>query len=369
MEILSEDLTMLRDSAQGYLKEKHPITAFRALRDAGQTQNDNITADIAAMGWMGIALPEDADGVDFGLRAAGLIATELGRNLTATPFLSTAVVSATLLRACGGETFSHWARKISAGSCVISLAIDETAKFRPERIASIAVRKGDGFVLNGRKVFVVDGSQADRLIVTARLDGDLALFWIDPAVPGVHVSPQITLDMRDTAQLQFDDVALAADQLLAVGDAAEAALARSLQAGRAVIAAEQLGVARAAAEDTFEYLRTRKQFGIEIGRFQTLQHRAADLYCQLEQVDALIAEALNAVDAGADNAETLTRAAKAKAASVGRQAAEEGVQMHGGIGMTDEMDLGLFMKRDRALAELLGDAAHHTDWLLRARGL
>lgn len=369
MEILNEDLTLLRDSARGYLMEKHPVTAFRALRDAGKTQDPTALKEMAEMGWMGILLPEEAGGVDFGCRAAGLIATEIGRNLTVVPFLSSAILSAVVLRRCGGKALATWGSRIATGEATVAIALDEGAKHRPDRLGATVTQDGDGLVLNGRKSMVVDGNAADRLIVAARQGEELVFLSLDPSTAGVFMTPQVTLDGRDVAQVHFEDVKLAQDAVLASGSDAESAVAGALNVGRAVAAAEQLGVAQAAAEQTWEYLKTRKQFGTEIGRFQALQHRAAHLYSELEQTGSLIAAALNALDAGDEEAEALSRAAKAKAARTGQLATEEGVQMHGGIGMTDEMDLGLFMKRDRALAEFLGDAGMHTEWLLRSKGL
>ncbi|MGR3714532.1 MAG: acyl-CoA dehydrogenase family protein [Shimia sp.] len=371
MEILNEDLTLVAESASGLLGKSHPITAFRALRDSGAALGyDNaIVGEMAEMGWMGIVLPESVDGADFGYRAAGLIAEEMGRNLTAGPFLSTAVLAATILRTTGGDSLAQWGPRIATGEAVIALAVDEGAKHRPANIQTTATSGADGVTLNGRKSFVVDGVDADRLIVAATSDAGPVLALVDPQTKGVTVTSQVMLDHRNAAVVTLENVTVSAEAVLAQGDAAQTALDMALRAGRAVAAAEQLGVARAAAEQTFEYLRTRKQFGVLIGMFQSLQHRAADLYCELEQTASLVSEALNALDQGRDDAEALSRAAKAKAARVGRQATEEGVQMHGGIGMTDEMDLGLFMKRDRALAEFLGDAGYHTEWLLRQRGI
>ena len=260
-------------------------------------------------------------------------------------------------------------RQIAEGQAVLALALEEGVKHRPERISTTASRTGDTLTLNGRKSFVVDGVGADRLIVAAKAEDAPVLVLLDPETAGVTVTPQVTLDHRNAAVVTLENVTVPSAAVRAEGDAAQEVLDAGLRAGRAVAAAEQLGVAKAAADQTFEYLRTRMQFGVLIGMFQALQHRAADLYCELEQTSSLVAEALKALDEGRDDAEALSRAAKAKAARVGRQATEEGVQMHGGIGMTDEMDLGLFMKRDRALTEFLGDAGHHTEWLLRQRGI
>lgn len=371
MEILNDDHQMVADAAAAFLSKSHPISAFRALRESETAlgYEPSILSEFADLGWMGILLPEQVGGADFGARAAGVIAEEIGRNLTAAPFVSTAVLAATLLRQTGGAALAEWGARIAEGKAVIALALDERAKHRPDRIETSLKFKADTAQLNGRKTCVSDGQGADRLIVVAQLDQGLALVLVDPEAEGVTLTPQRLLDGRNASVVTLENVAVPAVAILATGASAQAALDHTLRVGRAVAAAEQLGVAKAAAEQTFEYLRTRKQFGLLIGQFQALQHRAADLYCALEQASSLIATALNAIDEDNDDAEALSRAAKAKAAQVGRLATEEGVQMHGGIGMTDEMDLGLFMKRDRALAEFLGDTGVHIDWILRQRGI
>jgi len=369
MELLSEDQQLISDSAAGFLRDGHSVAAFRALREGGDDANSAILGDLAEMGWMGIVIPEALGGVGLGYRSAGLIAEELGRNLTVSPFVSSAILAGTALASAGGEMTQNWAPKIATGDAVVVLAMDEAAKHRPKRIATTVSGASGALKLNGRKTFVVDGGIADRLIVTATLRGDLCLVLVDPQAAGVARARQVMLDHRNVASLVLEDVAIADADILAQGRAAEEVLAQTLAAGRAIAAAEQLGVAKAAAEQTYDYLRTRKQFGVLIGKFQALQHRAADLYCELAQASSLIAAALNALDKDSAEVETLTRAAKAKIARVGRQATEEGVQMHGGIGMTDEMNLGLFMKRDRALTEFLGDAGYHTEWILRQRGI
>lgn len=369
MELLSEDQQLIADSATGFLRAGHSIAAFRALRDTGDDVNASILSELAEMGWMGIVVPEELGGIGLGYRAAGLIAEELGRNLTVSPFLSSAILAGTALSNSHRQAAQIWAPQVAAGEAVLALALDEAAKHRPDRLATMVNGEAGGLKLNGRKTYVVDGGFADRLIVTAKRRDDLCLLLVDPLAAGVTLTSQVMLDSRNAATVVFEDVAVSDADIVAQGQAAEVALAKTLAAGRAVAAAEQLGVAKAAAAQTYDYLRTRKQFGVHIGQFQALQHRAAELYCELAQVSSLIAAALNALDSDSADVETLTRAAKVKMAQVGRQAAEEGVQMHGGIGMTDEMDLGLFMKRDRALAEFLGDAGHHTEWLLRQRGI
>lgn len=376
MEILTEDLQMLLDSATGYLAKKHSVAAFRALRDANEPLGYDVAGyrQMADLGWMGLVLDEEDGGSAFGYRAAGLIAEQMGRNLTAMPFISTAILSATILREVGGGMLREWGMKIAMGDCVVALAIDEGAKHRPQQIKTRAVRDGDGYLLSGDKNFIADGMGADRLIVSAMFEGELALFWLDPQETCYGTSccsftRQKLLDHRNYARFHLDNCRPNAKSLIAKGALAEKALTKALCAGRAVVAAEQLGVAKECAARTVEYLNTRKQFGVLIGVFQTLQHRMAHLYCEIEQTSSLVAQALYAIDENAETAEKLSRAAKAKVAKLGRLATEEAVQMHGGIGMTDELDLGLFMKRDRVLTEFLGDASCHIEWLLREQNI
>ena len=366
---LTEEQKLLADTAAGVLSEKASIRELRAFRDSGDElgYSREVLRELGEMGFLGVLLPEEAGGTDMGVRAAGVIAESMGRNLSPTPFQSSAVLSATALKQAGGEALGEWGPRVAGGEAVVAFALDEGAKHNPARIATTATPEGNGFILQGAKAAVADGFGADQLIVTAMADGSPALFLVDPKVAGVTVDRRVQLDSRNAADIRFDGVRV--DRPLGSLEQGAAILAKTLRAGRAVAAAEQLGVAREVTERTVAYIAERKQFGVVIGMFQALQHRAADLYCQVEAAASLVAAALDAVDADADNAEKLSRAAKAKMASVARQATEEGVQMHGGVGMTDEYDLGLFMKRDRALAEGLGDQSHHVEWLLRARGL
>ncbi len=371
MELFSSEETLLKDSAAGFMSEHAPVQALRDIRDQKKALgfNQQLHKTLADMGWFGMLLPEDAGGYDSGHRAAGLVAEEMGRNLTASPFLSTAVLSAVALRQSGGEHLREWGPKIATGDVVIALAIDEGAKHNPSRIKATAEPDGNGFILNARKRAVFDGYNADRLIVVAKSGDETGLFLVDPSAAEVEIERNAMVDSRNAANIQITNLHLDGKDLLCPLEQGAAVLEATLRSGRAIAASEQLGVAREVAERTTAYLGERKQFGVPIGMFQALQHRLADLYCQIEQTASLISAAQRAIDTTSDSSDELTRAAKAKVAKVSRIATEEAVQMHGGIGMTDEVDIGLFMKRDRVLTEMLGDSAHHVDALLKKRGL
>lgn len=366
MRLLNEEQVMIRDMAAGFLDEKAPVEAFRAQRDAGGGFTAELHKDMAEMGWLGMLLGEDAGGVDMGAEAAGLVAEEMGRRLSASPFLSSGVMAATTLRA---SEATEWAAKVAAGDTVVAMAMDERTRHRPDVVDTRAEKSGNGFVLNGAKRFVSDGAGADRLIVTAQTDEGLALFLVDPDLEGVETRAFKTVDSREAADLKFTDVQLDGATLLAVGAPAEEALDGALRVGRSVASAELVGVSKEVADRTTAYLKERKQFGLTLSNFQALQHRAADLYTQIQTTEAIVAAALKAIDDGAEDAEMLSRVAKAKAGKTASLAVREALQMHGGIGMTDELDIGLFMKKARACAEYLGDGECHGAWLLQQRGL
>jgi alkylation response protein AidB-like acyl-CoA dehydrogenase len=295
---------------------------------------------------------------------AGLVLEEIGRNLTPSPFLTTAVAAVRALE--GSAQAKRWFPGILAGETVAALAVEEGRHHDPEGVALEAKRQGNGFVLNGAKQFVVHGNSADVILVTARTAGSagetdgLTLFALEKGAGGLDVDTATLADSSKAARLNFDNVAVDADAVVGEVDGGWAPLSRALNAGRAGAASELVGVASGASEMTFEYLKQRKQFGKLIGEYQVLQHRAAHLYGEIEIARAAALKAAQLLDAGDPRAELMTSVAKAKAAKSAALAVQEGVQMHGGIGMTDEHDIGLYMKREAVLSELFGGPRFHT---------
>jgi acyl-CoA dehydrogenase len=300
---------------------------------------------------------------------------EIGRNLTPSPFLATAVLAVSaLLRGGSAAQQQKHLPKIADGSLLAALAIDEGAKHRPLNIALQAVRAGNGFKLNGAKALVVDGHVADLLIVAARSAGSpgdregITLFLVDPKAKGVAIERTVMVDAHNAARISFDNAEIDADSVLGEVDQGAALLDTVLDVGRGAVASELVGVAEAAFERTVSYLKERKQFGKLIGEFQALQHRAAHLYVEIEIARAAVLKALQALDADPAHAAAAVAVAKAKAGTVATLAVQEGVQMHGGMGMTDQFDIGLFMKRARVCQELFGDANYHAEQLARLKG-
>ena len=365
--VLNEDEIMMRDMAQGFFAEKAPVKALRELRDnRDETGFDRgLWSEMAAQGFAGIVVPEEHGGVDMGYLAAGLVAEQMGRNLTASPFLSTSILAATALKHGSDDQKATWLPKIAAGETIVALALDEGVKHNPRGTSTMAEASGNGFKLSGSKAMVVDGHVADVMIVAARTSGDdgdadgISLFLVDPKSAGVSIERTIMVDSRNAARIDFDDVEVSGDALLGSLDGGMDVLNGVLAAGRGIAAAELLGAGAQAFEDTVAYIKERKQFGAIIGEFQALQHRSSHMYSELEIARSAVIGALTALDAGDENAAQYCAMAKAKLGSVAKLVSQEGVQMHGGVGMTDEYDIGLFMKRIRVLQELMGDAHFH----------
>jgi alkylation response protein AidB-like acyl-CoA dehydrogenase len=377
MLVLNDDQTMLQDAAKGFVQEKAPVAALRRLRDEKVADgfDRDLWRQMAEMGWTGVLVPEDQGGLGFGFVGAGVICEEMGRTLTASPFLSTAMMAATALSRAGTPAQKQrWLPAIVAGEVIIATAVDEGRRHDPAGTAMKAERSGNGFRLSGRKTYVVDGHAADAILVAARTGGaagekdGISLFLVDPKAGGLASELLSTLDSRGAAELTFEGVQVTADDVVGEVDGGHGLLEVVLGAGRAGLAAELSGNAQESFSRTVDYLKERKQFGRTIGAFQALQHRAAHLFCEVELAKSAVLSALQALDADPEQASLAVSVAKSKASSVARLAGQEAVQMHGGIGMTDAIDIGLFMKRMQVASSLYGDADFHADRVALARG-
>ncbi len=373
---LNDDQSMLRDSARDFMLSEAPPAHFRKYRDMGCKDGfaHALWKQFAEMGFTGILIPEADGGLGMGHVEAGIVLEEVGRNLTPSPFLTTAVIAVEALKSSGKDMRDRWFPGIIAGETVISVAIDEGAKHRPEKINARAERSGNGFKISGTKQFVVQGASADMIIVAARTAGaagetdGLTLFAVDKDAVGMTLDAARLVDSSMAAHVKFDGVEVTADAVIGDVDGGWAVLTKLLDAGRAGAAAEMVGVGTGAMDMTFAYLKQRKQFGQLIGEFQALQHRAAHLYGEMEAARSIVLKAQNMMDDGEARADVFVAAAKAKAGLACNLAVREGVQMHGGMGMTDAYDIGLYMKRDRSLNEFFGDAYFHADRVATMNG-
>jgi alkylation response protein AidB-like acyl-CoA dehydrogenase len=375
MTLLTDDQKMLQETAAGFLAEEGSIA--KQLRHWRETKckdgfGHGFWKQFAELGLTGIYIPESHGGLGLGATEAALVLEEIGRNLTPSPFLITAIAAARAIE--GTQHADRWYPAILSGDAVLALAIDEGPRHEPALTTLEAKRQGNGFVLNGSKQFVVQGASADMIVTAARTAGSLGevqgltLFAVPKDAAGLNVENVVLVDSSKAARLTFDNVELDADAVIGEVDAGWAPLSHALNAGRAGASAELVGVASGASAMTLDYLRQRKQFGRLIGEFQALQHRAAHLYAEIEIARAAAFKAAQLLDSGDERTELYVSVAKAKAADVASFAVREGVQMHGGIGMTDEHDIGLFMKREAVLSELFGDVYYHRNRVAELSG-
>ncbi len=374
--ILNEEQQLLKESADGFFAEKAPVSQLRTLRDdkVEDCFSRDLWKEMAEMGFAGILVGEDHGGADFGLVGAGLVAEAMGRNLSASPFHASSVMAAALIEAAGNDQQkSSLLPAIAAGELIATLAIDETGTHDPEGSAMKAVASDTGYKLSGMKTFVQEGGAAGHYIVLARTSGErgdrdgLSLFWVDRRAKGLIVDRSVMTDSRNWAKLTFEGVHVDAGALLGDEGKAMDALDPALDKARVVLAAELLGIAQECLDRTVKYLQERKQFGVLIGSFQGLQHRAAQLFSEIEVTRSAILKALQMGDAGGDF-RWFASLAKAKACKTAELATNEAIQMHGGIGMTDEFDIGFFIKRARTIQTLYGDYNYHADRFAHCSG-
>lgn len=377
MAALTEEQTLIREQASAWAIKESPVSRFRALRDAGSGDGYEkaIWDAMVEMGWTGILVPEEYGGSDLGFLTFGLVLEQLGRQLTASPLLPSALAGASALLLGGSaELREALLPKIVDGTAIFTLAVDEGAHHRPESLALAARVSNGGFSLTGAKAGVAEGSTATHFVVAARTSGSpgddegISLFLVAAENRGVSRTPLKVVDSRDYADIQFDDVRVESDVLLGSLDEGLPLLQQILDRARAGTAAEMLGTASQAFDMTLEYLKTREQFGKVIGSFQGLGHRAAGLFSAMEQTRSCVEAALQAIDASEKNSAELASLAKCKAGQFLYNMTNELIQMHGGIGMTDEFDAGLYLKRARTLEASYGNRAYHRDRYARLLG-
>jgi alkylation response protein AidB-like acyl-CoA dehydrogenase len=375
--VLTEEEESIKRVARSFVQERMPVAHLRALRDRRDPVgfSREVWKEMAALGLAGVAVPERFGGAGLGCAVLGLVLEECGRCLAPTPLVSTMVLAASAL-VLGGTDAQKGAHLAAAcaGERILAVAHEEGTRHARYRVKTRAERVAGGWAITGEKAMVLDGHVAEALVVVARVSGDetaregLALFLVPRGAPGLTATRLSLIDSRNAARVRFEGVvATDADVLGEPGRGADV-LDPVLDRAAALASAEMLGAALEAFDRTIAYLKTRKQFGVPIGSFQALKHRASEMFCELELSKSIVLESLRAIDEERPDASMLASAAKARLGDTLLRVANEAIQMHGGIGVTDELDVGFFLKHARVAEMTFGDAAYHRDRFARALG-
>ena len=366
--ILSEEQQFLKDTALSFARDRTPVTHFRSLRDSNNVNcwDSGIWQEMVELGWSGILVPEEFGGSDFGIGGISVIMQELGKTLTPSPLLATAVLGVSVIKMLGLEDHKKiYLPKIVSGEITTAFAIDEGHHHNPFQIETSATLSDEHWVLNGQKVFVLDGASANTILIVARTSGKpgesngLSVFVANKDSAGLEISQISTADCRNYANISMNNLKLSQEACLGAADMAGEIVEKVLDLARIAMAAEMLGNMEEAFEVTVNYLKERKQFGVAIGSFQALQHRAAKMFCEIELTKSAVMAAMHAADESSNDLERLSSLAKFQAGETLHLVSNESIQMHGGIGVTDEYDIGFYLKRARVAEQIFGTSEYH----------
>lgn len=369
--ILTEEQELLKQTAHEFIQEKSPVAELRRLRDSVDESgfDRKLFGEMAELGWTGVVYPEEFGGLDMGYFELGQIIEECGRALVAQPILASVIMGGGCILEGGNELQKKdILTAVCSGERILSLAFQERSHHSPHHVETTAELSGDHFVLNGCKTFVPDGHVADQIVVVARTSGSkadregLTLFLVDAGAEGLQVDRTIMVDGRNAANLGLDSVKVQKSAVIGEVDHGADILDPVLDRATIMVCAEMLGTIDEAFQKTLEYLKTREQFGVLIGSFQALKHRAANMFVEAELSRAIVLEALSEIGQGnSEQLSSLASCAKARLNDAVVLICNEAVQMHGGIGVTDEEDIGLYLKRGRVMVETLGSSSWHRD--------
>jgi alkylation response protein AidB-like acyl-CoA dehydrogenase len=367
--IINEEQQMLKTSTKEFLDLKSPLSSLRVLRDHSyKTHDKDLWMEMVEMGWTALIIPEEYNGLNFGYVGLGQVLEEMGRKLTLSPIISTVLMSSTLISLSKNEILkTKLFQEIMNGSKLVSIAHEEGIQHNPNTINSLLSKQGEGYVLNGKKNFVIDGSISDYLIVSSKNESGLntMLVLVDSKSDGITYNNKVHMDSRTYSDISFSNVKVDKSNLLSEENDGDSILEKTFDIARVGLASEMLGSIQEAFEMTMSYLKEREQFGVKIGSFQALQHRSALMFGEIELCKSIVLKALQAIDSNDSNLPKLASLAKAKLGMTFKLVSNEAVQMHGGIGVTDDADIGFFLKRARVIQRILGDSNYHLDRLAK----
>jgi alkylation response protein AidB-like acyl-CoA dehydrogenase len=367
--VINEEQQMLKTSTKEFLDLKSPLSSLRVLRDHSyKTHDKDLWMEMVEMGWTALTIPEEYNGLNFGYVGLGQVLEEMGRKLTLSPIISTVLMSSTLTSLSKNEILkTKLFQEIMNGSKLVSIAHEEGIQHNPNTINSLLSKQGEGYVLNGKKNFVIDGSISDYLIVSSKDESvsNTMLVLVDSKSDGITYNNKVHMDSRTYSDISFSNVKVDKSNLLSEENDGDSILEKTFDIARVGLAAEMLGSVQEAFEMTMSYLKEREQFGVKIGSFQALQHRSALMFGEIELCKSIVLKALQAIDSNDSNLPKLASLAKAKLGMTFKLVSNEAVQMHGGIGVTDDADIGFFLKRARVIQRILGDSNYHLDRLAK----
>lgn len=367
--IINEEQQMLKTSTKEFLDLKSPLSSLRVLRDHSyKTHDKDLWMEMVEMGWTALTIPEEYNGLNFGYVGLGQVLEEMGRKLTLSPIISTVLMSSTLTSLSKNKILkTKLFQEIMNGSKLVSIAHEEGIQHNPNTINSLLSKQGEGYVLNGKKNFVIDGSISDYLIVSSKdeSDSNTMLVLVDSKSDGITYNNKVHMDSRTYSDISFSNVKVDKSNLLSEENDGDFILEKTFDIARVGLAAEMLGSVQEAFEMTMSYLKEREQFGVKIGSFQALQHRSALMFGEIELCKSIVLKALQAIDSNDSNLPKLASLAKAKLGMTFKLVSNEAIQMHGGIGVTDDADIGFFLKRARVIQRILGDSNYHLDRLAK----
>ncbi len=375
--VLTEEQQLLQDMVSSYTRKNRVMDSIRDRRDspAGNHFDRQAWEQMAELGWIGIPFPQDVGGLGLGYAEFGLVLEELGRGLIPSPLISTVCLGAAAVNYGGTDAQRQdLLSQVCSGSLLLTLAYQESARHDPWNIDLRAEKDDQGYTLDGEKVLVLDAVSADKIIVAARTSGvqgereGLSLFVVDSSADGVSLKNRILLDGQSASTVILDNVRLGPESLLGEEGLAADCLEKVFQVATVAISAELLGNIQESFDITLDYLKIREQFGQKIGEFQALQHRAARWFCEIELSRSIVDAALNAIDSEDTQLSQFASVCKARVSDTGRLSGQESIQLHGGIGVTDEHDIGLYMKRARVCEMLLGDSTYHLNEYAKREG-
>jgi len=366
--VLTEEQQLLKDSAKDIYKAA-PVATIRELRDGDDTQgySQDLWNSIVESGWPGLAISEANGGLGFGLRGVAVSMEEAGKSLSASPLLST-VIASSVIEKYGSDEQKALLENIIMDGQIVALGVQEGSFYNPEASATTASGRGSDIVINGTKDMVSDAHSAGHFIISALHNDALCYFLIDSKTEGISIEKEFFMDSRYYSKVHLNGVKVTEAMQVGTGGTAKEIAEQITNIASVLISHELVGLMSEAFERTLAYLKERKQFGVTIGSFQALQHRAADTYGEIEIAKSLAIKACMALEAGDANASALCSAAKAKCAKISQLVTNEGVQLFGGIGMTDDEEIGFFMKRARVAAQLYGSYSYHVDRFARISG-